>query len=132
VPKGQRARIEVTPEDAATLRLWAGSRRGERRLAERAQVILLSSEGASLAEISGRSPDPEFEAKQAAILGLYLDPPINALVVCVDEKRQIQALDRTLPELHLQAGSPRRLTANYASERAKPFAWTYTGKPLAA
>jgi putative transposase len=207
MPKGQRARIEVTPEDAATLRMWAGSRRGERRLAERAQVILLSSAGASLAEISGRtglssqgcsrwrarfaeggldglrdrprtgrplvidaqtrlsvvalasskppdgstrwstrrlaektgigptsvhrilhegrlrphkteywcgrSPDPEFEAKQAAILGLYLDPPINALVVCVDEKSQIQALDRTQPELPMQAGSPRRLTATY-------------------
>jgi len=207
MPKGQRVCIEVTPEDVATLRMWAGSRRGERRLAERAQVILLSSEGASVAEISGRtglspqgcsrwrarfaeggleglrdrpragrplaidaqtrlsvvalatskppdgctrwstrrlaaktgigatsvhrilsegrlrphktkywcgrSPDPEFEAKQAAILGLYLDPPINALVVCVDEKSQIQALDRTQPELPMQAGSPRRLTATY-------------------
>jgi len=207
MPKGQRARIEVTPEDAATLRMWAGSRRGERRLAERAQVILLSSAGASLAEISGRtglspqgcsrwrqrfaesgldglrdrprpgrplvidaqtrlsvvalassappdgcthwstrrlaektgigatsvhrilsegrlkphrtkywcgrSPDSEFEAKQAAILGLYLDPPTNALVLCVDEKSQIQALDRTQPELPMQAGSPRRLTATY-------------------
>ena len=61
----------------------------------------------------GRSPDPEFEAKQAAILGLYLDPPTNALVMCVDEKSQIQALDRTQPELPMQAGSPRRLTATY-------------------
>jgi transposase len=61
----------------------------------------------------GRSPDPEFEAKQAAVLGLYLDPPTNALVICVDEKSQIQALDRTQPELPMQAGSPRRLTATY-------------------
>ena len=207
MPKGQRARIEVTPEDAATLRMWAGSRRGERRLAERAQVILLSSAGASLAEISGRtglspqgcsrwrqrfaesgldglrdrprpgrplvidaqvrlsvvalassappdgcthwstrrlaektgigatsvhrilhkgrlkphktdywcgrSPDPEFEAKQAAILGLYLDPPTNALAVCTDEKSQVQALDCTQPELPMRSGAPRRLTATY-------------------
>jgi transposase len=43
----------------------------------------------------GKSPDPEFEEKQAAIVGLYLDPPDNAVVVCVDEKSQLQALDRT-------------------------------------
>ena len=55
MPKGQRVRVEVTPEDAATLRMWAGSQKGERRLAERAQVILLSSAGASVAEISGRT-----------------------------------------------------------------------------
>ena len=59
----------------------------------------------------GRSPDPEFEAKQAAILGLYLDPPENALVLCVDEKSQIQALDRTQPQLPMRCGEPRRLTA---------------------
>ena len=61
----------------------------------------------------GRSPDPEFEAKQAAILGLYLDPPENALVLSVDEKSRIQALDRTQPQLPLRSGSPRRLTATY-------------------
>lgn len=61
----------------------------------------------------GRSPDPEFEEKQAAILGLYLNPPDNALVLSVDEKSQIQALDRTQPELPLRAGKPRRLTNTY-------------------
>lgn len=61
----------------------------------------------------GRSPDPEFAAKQAAILGLYLDPPENALVLSVDEKSQMQALDRTQPQLPLRSGSPRRLTATY-------------------
>lgn len=61
----------------------------------------------------GRSPDPEFEAKQAAILGLYLDPPENALVLSVDEKSQMQALDRTQPELPMRSGEPRRLTATY-------------------
>lgn len=61
----------------------------------------------------GKSPDPEFEQKQAAILGLYLNPPDNALVLCVDEKSQLQALDRTQPELPLRPGNPKRLTATY-------------------
>jgi len=61
----------------------------------------------------GKSPDPEFEAKQAAIIGLYMNPPENALVLSVDEKSQIQALDRTQPELPLRAGTPRRQTATY-------------------
>lgn len=61
----------------------------------------------------GKSTDPEFENKQAAILGLYLDPPDNALVLSVDEKSQIQALDRTQPMLPLTTGKPKRLTATY-------------------
>jgi len=61
----------------------------------------------------GKSPDPEFEEKQAAILGLYLNPPDNALVLAVDEKSQIQALDRTQPELPMKPGQPRRQTATY-------------------
>ena len=61
----------------------------------------------------GRSPDPEFEAKQAAILGLYLNPPENALVLSVDEKSQMQALDRTQAELPMRSGEPKRLTATY-------------------
>lgn len=61
----------------------------------------------------GKSPDPEFEAKQAAIIGLYMEPPVNALVLCVDEKSQIQALDRTQPLLPMRPGHPKRLTATY-------------------
>ena len=43
------------------------------------------------------SKDPEFDAKMADVIGLYLDPPERALVLCVDEKSQIQALNRTQP-----------------------------------
>lgn len=205
--RGPRVVIELTAEERQTLAMWAGARKGERRMAERAQVILLSAQGLPLREVSGasglspqncskwrkrfagqrleglrdrprsgrpptisaqtrldvvalatsqptdgttrwstrrlarevgigatavhqilnegklkphkteywcgRSPDPEFETKQAAILGLYLNPPSNALVLCVDEKSQLQALDRTQPELPLRAGNPRRLTATY-------------------
>lgn len=207
MPRGARTRITLTPEQEATLRMWAGTRKGERRLAERAEVILGSAQGLTVEQLQartglsakacskwrtrfaargidglrdaprpgrprtipaqtrlsvvalastqppdgstrwsvrklagqtgvgatsvhhilnagqlkphrtqywcGRSPDPEFAAKQAAILGLYLDPPTHALVLCVDEKSQIQALDRTQPELPMRAGQARRLTATY-------------------
>lgn len=61
----------------------------------------------------GKSTDPEFERKMINIIGLYMNPPANALVLSVDEKTQIQALDRTQPILNLKAGSPKRLTATY-------------------
>jgi len=61
----------------------------------------------------GKSPDPEFEPKQTAILGLYLSPPENALVISVDEKSQIQALDRTQPMLPMRPGQARRRTHTY-------------------
>jgi transposase len=61
----------------------------------------------------GRSEDPEFQEKMVNIIGLYMDPPENALVICVDEKTQIQALDRTQPELPMKSGEPKRLTATY-------------------
>lgn len=61
----------------------------------------------------GKTKDPEFEEKMIKIIGLYMSPPENALVICVDEKTQIQALDRTQPELPLRAGNPRRQTATY-------------------
>jgi putative transposase len=61
----------------------------------------------------GKSPDPEFESKMLDIVGLYLNPPENALVLCVDEKTQMQALDRTQPQLPLSYGNPKRLTATY-------------------
>ncbi len=61
----------------------------------------------------GKSTDPEFESKMLNIVGLYLNPPENAVVLCVDEKTQIQALDRTQPELPMRQGNPRRQTATY-------------------
>jgi hypothetical protein len=47
------------------------------------------------------------------IIGLYMDPPSNALVLCVNEKTQIQVLDRTQPELPIRQGNPKRPTATY-------------------
>jgi len=61
----------------------------------------------------GKSKDPEFEKKMTNIVGLYMNPPENAIIICVDEKTQIQALDRTQPELPLRSGNPKRQTATY-------------------
>jgi transposase len=59
------------------------------------------------------SKDPKFEDKVRDVVGLYLDPPDRALVLCVDEKSQIQALDRTAPLLPLRPGLPERQTHDY-------------------
>src|SRR5712691_1506731 len=59
------------------------------------------------------SRDPEFVAKLRDIVGLYLNPPDKALVLWVDEKSQIQALDRTHPVLPLRPGVPARQTHDY-------------------
>lgn len=59
------------------------------------------------------STDPELVAKVTDVVGLYLDPPQNAIVLCVDEKTQIQALDRTQPMSPMQPGHPERRTHDY-------------------
>ena len=59
------------------------------------------------------SNDPEFSAKLEAIIGLYLNPPEHAIVLCADEKSQIQALDRTQPGLPLKKGRCGTMTHDY-------------------
>jgi transposase len=59
------------------------------------------------------SKDPLFVEKVIDIVGLYLDPPERAVVLCVDEKSQIQALDRTAPTLPMLPGTPQRATHDY-------------------
>ena len=59
------------------------------------------------------STDPQLEPKIRDVVGLYLNPPANAVVVSVDEKSQIQAPDRTQPILPLRQGLPQRRTHDY-------------------
>ena len=59
------------------------------------------------------STDPMFIDKVRDIVALYLNPPLKAMVLCVDEKSQIQALDRTQPMLPLAPGLPERRTHDY-------------------
>ena len=59
------------------------------------------------------STDPQFIDKVRDVVGLYLNPPERAVVLCVDEKSQIQALDRTAPILPMLPGTPERATHDY-------------------
>jgi len=59
------------------------------------------------------SEDPDFVRKLRDVVGLYMNPPDKALVLCVDEKSQIQALDRSQPALPMRPGSPERRTHDY-------------------
>ena len=68
------------------------------------------------------STDPQLEAKIRDVVGLYLDPPANAAVVCVDEKSQIQALDRTAPLLPMRFDEAERRTHDYRRHGTTLFA----------
>jgi transposase len=59
------------------------------------------------------SPDPCFKEKLLEVVGIYMKPPENAVVLCVDEKTGIQALDRTQPMLPMRAGKPRCWSNEY-------------------
>jgi transposase len=59
------------------------------------------------------STDPELVGKVTDVVGLYLAPPEDAIVLCVDEKSQIQALDRTAPMLPMRIGDPEKRTHDY-------------------
>ncbi|MCA1682376.1 MAG: IS630 family transposase, partial [Actinobacteria bacterium] len=59
------------------------------------------------------SGDPRFEEKLIDVVGLYLNPPEQAVVLCMDEKSQIQALDRTQPSLPLKPGRAGTMTHDY-------------------
>lgn len=119
---GRPRRITATKEQAvisATLRKpKAATHWSARRLAK--EVGLSSATVHRIWQKYGLQPhrvetfkfsrDPQFDQKPADIGGLYLDPPERALVLCVDEKSQIQALNRTQPALPMWPGLPARMT----------------------
>ena len=59
------------------------------------------------------STDPNFEDKLKDVVGLYLNPPENAIILCIDEKTQIQALERSRPVLPIMRNVPERQTVDY-------------------
>jgi len=72
-----------------------------------------------LQEMWLNSQDPDFEAKQAEIIGLYLNPPENALVLSVDERTQMQALGRIAPDKPVRPGSPAKREFEYIRHGTK-------------
>jgi transposase len=105
--------LEETPQDAT---FW--STRSMARAAGLSQTAVSRIWRAfglkpHLTETFKLSPDPQFVDKVRDIVGLYLNPPDAAVVLCVDEKSQIQALDRTAPVLPLRPGTPERRTHDY-------------------
>ena len=75
------------------------------------QLRLLTAAGSLVQR--GRSTDPELVGKVTDVVGLYVHPPEKAVVLCVDEKSQIQALDRTQPLLPMRPGQVERRTHDY-------------------
>jgi transposase len=120
--RGSKARV-LTPQVEARILSWTRkpptdgtTHWSTRRLGERLRVphtiVARAWKRAGLQphrlERYLRSTDPNFEAKAAEIIGLYLDPPQHAAVFCVDEKTAIQALDRRDPILPLSPGRAER------------------------
>ena len=104
--------IELTDLERNTLTKWSRGRSTPARLVLRAKIMLLAADGRLNKDIAADletfkvSSDPKFAEKLVDAVGLYLDPPEHALVLSVDEKSQIQALDRTQKSLPM---FPRRL-----------------------
>lgn len=108
-----RLTLETTPADATH---WS-TRRMARRVDLSPHTIMRIWHAFGLqphrVETFKLSKDPQFIEKVRDIVGLYLDPPAHALVLCVDEKTQVQALDHTAPLLPLRPGQPERRTHDY-------------------
>jgi transposase len=127
--EGRGRKQEISPEKQATV-ISLACTKPDNGKTRRSQREIAAEVGISQSRISdilartdlkphkieywcGKSPDPEFEAKQAQIIGLYMNPPENALVISIDEKTQIQALSRTQTELPCKPGQVRKLTSTY-------------------
>lgn len=101
------------PEDTTH---WSTRELGKRLGISRSAVnVILRERGLKphLVKKFQLSTDPDFEKKLEDVVGLYLDPPENSIVFCVDEKSQIQALERSQPILPLLPGVPERQTHDY-------------------
>src|ERR671935_121496 len=102
------APLALSSEERSTLQRWAKRPSSAQALALRCRIVL-----AWRTETWKLSSDPQFIDKVRDIVGLYLNPPEHAVVLCVDEKTSVQAVDRTQPVLPLRPGLPERRTHDY-------------------
>lgn len=105
--------LERTPKDATHWSTWSLAK--ETGLSQSTAFRIWRAFGLRphRSETFKLSTDPYFVDKVHDVVGLYLDPPERPLVFCVDEKSQIQALDRSQPVLPMMPGVPERHTADY-------------------
>src|SRR6266568_1343646 len=131
--------VRLGPGDRERLKSVIGSGNSTQKHVWRARIVLLSADGVgtmAMERETGKgkpttwiwaahglkpyrvktfklSNDPKFAAKIQDVVGLYVDPPEHALVLSVDEKSQIQALDRTQPGLPMKKGRCGTMTHDY-------------------
>jgi len=108
--------VDITPEPPAPFTHWSAKRLAKKMGVSATSVLRLWRKHGLQPHRTERfkfSTDPAFAPKLTDVVGLYLNPPEKALVLCIDEKSQIQALNRTQPMLPLRPGIPARMTHDY-------------------